>query len=386
MDLKKKSEIHRSGSCGTFPIAPSHSKGPVCAIWTISDALDVISEDPKPNLSLPLVAFNHIAREVLCIHKSKRFYCEVLGFRQTARPPFECEGYWLVGHGLNLHLVQTSVPEYRRALKKERILHFSSSLPRVDHIGFICEDLELVERSLDQMHVYYKKDEPVKGIRQIFLFDPDGNVIEVSSCAPPPGYLRYPRSVHNDLLKMKAIDEIYRDLFYKLARLYYTYDVQGNIKATRASRTTLCTQYLALVSFIPSNNHFQCIGLTWETLYLCCDHFIFEPVVSRVNLGRMSAIRSFIIPLECSRGYRDSRSPEVKIKLKPQLSTPSSVAFCLSHEIVEKLAIVPVSFSMRYRLLAQPSPAQPSPSMARNKHNRSPRTNLNSDLTNTNTL
>ena len=46
------------------------------------------------------------------------------------RPPFDCDGYWLYGYGLSLHLVATDDPEGRRLVKKRRIQHFSSSLPR----------------------------------------------------------------------------------------------------------------------------------------------------------------------------------------------------------------------------------------------------------------
>ena len=94
----------------------------------------------------------------------------------------------MVGHGLNLHIVETTVPEYRRSLKRERIKHFSATLPRVDHIAFTCSDIDLVQQILDEKNVFYKRDEPKgTGIKQIFLFDPDGNVIEISNCAPPTG-------------------------------------------------------------------------------------------------------------------------------------------------------------------------------------------------------
>lgn len=44
---------------------------------------------------------------------------------------------------------------------------------------------------IDQNHVYYKQDEPqCTGIRQLFFFDPDGNVIEVSNCSPRIGEIK----------------------------------------------------------------------------------------------------------------------------------------------------------------------------------------------------
>lgn len=97
-------------------------------------------------------AFNHIAREVLSLEKSLNFYVDVLGkmsnnkicrilfiigfsmfqkgFQVVPRPPFDCDGYWLYGYGLSLHLVATDNPEERKLVKRRRIQHFSSSLPR----------------------------------------------------------------------------------------------------------------------------------------------------------------------------------------------------------------------------------------------------------------
>ena len=158
--------------------------------WTLSDAVTNSTKKEKA-IKLPLASFNHIAREVLSLEKSKHFYVEILGFVVIPRPPFDCEGYWLYGYGLSLHLVETTVPEERKRVKMNRIQHFSSSLPRVDHIAFITSDISFVRSVLEDARVYFKEDCPKDtGIRQIFLFDPDGNVIEISNCSPEVGETR----------------------------------------------------------------------------------------------------------------------------------------------------------------------------------------------------
>jgi len=155
--------------------------------WTFMDAHDQITSP----IRLPLSSFNHIAREVLSLAKSRTFYVEILGFLETVRPPFDCEGYWLYGYGLSLHLVATTCPEERKEIKRNRIKHFTKSLPRVDHIAFVTSDLQIIKYNLEKHQVFYKEDSPAgTGIHQIFFFDPDGNVIEVSNCAPPVGELR----------------------------------------------------------------------------------------------------------------------------------------------------------------------------------------------------
>ena len=146
--------------------------------WTLSDAQ--LPSKPK----LPLQRFDHMAREVISLQKSLDFYCNILGFDVIPRPSFECEGYWLYGYGLALHLVASNNPQERKQVKLNRIKHFSESLPRVDHFAFSSTDLEYVKKTLDDAKVFYKEDKPAgTGIHQIFLFDPDGNVIEISNCS-----------------------------------------------------------------------------------------------------------------------------------------------------------------------------------------------------------
>lgn len=156
--------------------------------WTLSDALGQVHSVPAPPPKISIKSFNHASREVLSLEKSKQFYVDILGFQQIPRPPFDCDGYWLYGYGLNLHLVATSTPKDRNDVKVRRIQHFSYALPRVDHIAFLTEDIASVKAVLDFYDVYYKHEVPPNtGIEQVFLFDPDGNVIEISNCAPDVG-------------------------------------------------------------------------------------------------------------------------------------------------------------------------------------------------------
>ena len=145
----------------------------------------------KVNFKLPLISFNHIAREVLSLDKSKNFYVDILGFSIIPRPQFDSDGYWLYGYGLSLHLVETTVSEERNKVKDLRIKHFCTNLPHVDHIAFVTSDIYIVKDNLDEAQVFYKEDCPKDtGIRQIFIFDPDGNVIEISNCSPEIGEIR----------------------------------------------------------------------------------------------------------------------------------------------------------------------------------------------------
>jgi hypothetical protein len=76
----------------------------------------------------------------------------------------------------------------RLEVLKNRKEHFTTSLPTVDHIAFVTNDTAFVEGVLIREKVFYRRFDPEStNITQLFIFDPDGNVIEVSSCGIPIG-------------------------------------------------------------------------------------------------------------------------------------------------------------------------------------------------------
>ena len=69
--------------------------------------------------------------------------------------------------------------------------------PSVDHFAFVCrydiEGLQKCEESLSRERLEYFKfggPDSLTGITQIFVFDPAGNVVEISDCAPPCGMVK----------------------------------------------------------------------------------------------------------------------------------------------------------------------------------------------------
>lgn len=90
-----------------------------------------------------------------------------------------------------MHLVASKHPVLRQEVINRRISHFTEALPRVDHIAFVTSDMDTIKKRLDKERVFYRKFAlPDESIQQIFILDPDGNVIEVSNCGPKPGEIR----------------------------------------------------------------------------------------------------------------------------------------------------------------------------------------------------
>lgn len=191
----QRNQPTRSLSYDSFPNSTEIHVYPIKTdvAWSLcekstSDALANPSKKPTRLPKLPLASFNHIAREVASVDATRQFYVDILGFIEVPRPPLDSVGFWLYGYGLSLHLVQSSFVFQRKKLRIDRLRHFTTALPRVDHIAFISDDLQAIRKILDEAKVFYKYDAPHNtGIEQLFIFDPDGNVIEVSNCQPPVG-------------------------------------------------------------------------------------------------------------------------------------------------------------------------------------------------------
>ncbi len=123
------------------------------------------------------IAFAHYNlranRELLDTLRS--FYCEVVGLRLGARPPFSNHGYWLyAGDHDVLHLSETSAGELRQTGTKSTF----------DHAAFACSGRSEAESRLAQHGVKYRVAQvPGNGPVQLFFDNPAGNGVELSFAA-----------------------------------------------------------------------------------------------------------------------------------------------------------------------------------------------------------
>lgn len=123
---------------------------------------------------IPLESVNHIARETDDVERSRRFYRDVLGFREVWRPDFDFEGAWLFNYGVMIHIIKGA----------PRVLPSEIST-RADHVALHTSDIEAVERILQELDIPYKKNYvPKTNVTQVFFHDPDGNHIEVGTYPP----------------------------------------------------------------------------------------------------------------------------------------------------------------------------------------------------------
>jgi len=139
---------------------------------------------------LALDTFHHVTMEVGNVEQTKEFYKALLGLEEVRRPNLNCNGSWLEGLGVHVHLIETQKTEEYEISKRRRFERFQNEVPFVEHFAFIAHDINQVEQVLKAHRLVYVRRKTNFGANQIFLLDPDGHVIEFVDCAPRSGEIR----------------------------------------------------------------------------------------------------------------------------------------------------------------------------------------------------
>lgn len=132
---------------------------------------------PEP---LPILAVNHLGRMTKRLEESRKFYRDVLGFREVSRPNFDFPGAWLYNYGIMIHLIYNeAAPDPEGEIQT-----------RHDHLALHCADLSEAERMLQEHGVPYRKNMiEDRKIAQIFCRDPDGHHVEFGTYPPTPPFI-----------------------------------------------------------------------------------------------------------------------------------------------------------------------------------------------------
>lgn len=131
----------------------------------------------------PVAALHHVAITTADLEASRRFYRDILGLPEVERPNFTFPGVWYDLGATTLHLIQ--YPKGTRRTGKPvdswdthfalRMASYRGTLNTLARHGYSAD--------LDA-------DDPRKlllftdaGFPQIFLLDPDGNVVELNAAS-----------------------------------------------------------------------------------------------------------------------------------------------------------------------------------------------------------
>lgn len=111
-----------------------------------------------------IVDLHHVAINVTDLDRAITFYTDVLGFAVLPREGIAVPGAWLdVGSGRQIHLVGGTVPD-----------------DVGQHVAFVVDDLDATVAELAATGIAIRGPVVIGPRRQAFLFDPDGNRLEIN--------------------------------------------------------------------------------------------------------------------------------------------------------------------------------------------------------------
>lgn len=124
--------------------------------------------------SMRIIDLHHVSLAVTDLERARAFYRDVLGLCEVARPDFDFAGVWFRAGERQLHLI---VNPTARTLRGETDLQ-----PCEAHVALRIESYRDAVEHLTALGVHHEA-KPVNRTAwpQIFLADPDGNMIELNA-------------------------------------------------------------------------------------------------------------------------------------------------------------------------------------------------------------
>ncbi len=131
---------------------------------------------------MPLTDLNHYFVRANDLERSKRFYCEVLGFEVMPRPDFPFPGYWLGVNGkIQVHMGPHGIANQDLYYLGTSARSATDNSGIVDHIAFLAEAPEQFAKKFETLGLASRKRYfPEFKLFQMFVKDPDGLTIELN--------------------------------------------------------------------------------------------------------------------------------------------------------------------------------------------------------------
>jgi glyoxylase I family protein len=132
---------------------------------------------------MQIATIHHVSLPVSDLERSKRFYSEILGLREIERPPFDFPGAWYAVGDRQLHLIVGERSTFRGSKGLDsRDIHFAVRVSSYREALAFLEAKGYRTDADDGDPMKLKASErPTAGFPQVYILDPDRNVIEINA-------------------------------------------------------------------------------------------------------------------------------------------------------------------------------------------------------------
>jgi catechol 2,3-dioxygenase-like lactoylglutathione lyase family enzyme len=138
---------------------------------------------------MTLDSIHHVSLTVTDLERSRRFYGEVLGLQEIARPNFDFPGAWFqLGVAQQLHLIVHTNPTFRTGKGLDtRDSHFAVRV--VDYwktVAHLRAHGYREDAPADGLMRLIVNPRATAGFPQMYILDPDRHVIEINAAEARP--------------------------------------------------------------------------------------------------------------------------------------------------------------------------------------------------------
>ncbi len=131
-------------------------------------------------MSIQVQLIDHVTIIASDLDATRKFYVDFLGMEQVGRPDFDFPGLWFRAGPTTIHV---TLEDEKAGKAGWGDYQGATSLPRGHHFAFLVDDVEAIVEEIRASG--YEIIRPMKnrpdGAKQIFIADPDGHVVELSS-------------------------------------------------------------------------------------------------------------------------------------------------------------------------------------------------------------
>lgn len=137
---------------------------------------------------MPIAKLAHFSVRTTSIEASRRFYMDILGFKEGFRPAFNFPGVWLYMGGdeadygvVHIIGIDKSDPQGLTEYLGDKAESSLTGSGAVDHLAFLATDLATMRQRLQKAALEFReRTVPALGLHQVFVEDPSGVTIELN--------------------------------------------------------------------------------------------------------------------------------------------------------------------------------------------------------------